>query len=133
LEDQYAQFYALTATDNMGIHQGRAEGLEIAITRVRALQGIADPGELQEKLQALAAELTAEASQLEAPLRKLSNTGLETLLNPAPNMEDMLKQLGPMMEGARTGGKVQGLHTGANMIRWYLEQWSLWRFPPSSS
>jgi hypothetical protein len=120
MEEKLSVARTLAANDDMGLHQGSIEGIEIAISRVRDLQGVTDPGDLREKLRALAAVLMAEATSMEAPLKKLSENSMDILMKPIPDFAAMISQLGPMMKGIREGGKAQGLRTGAEVILWYL-------------
>ncbi|MEJ2555184.1 MAG: SMI1/KNR4 family protein [Anaerolineae bacterium] len=123
LEEKLALVHSMSDTDGIGYQQGVGEGLEIALGRVRdGTQGIADHELLRTRLRSLAAELVAEASRLEAPLQKLTNASLATLLNPTPSLADMLSQMGPMLEGVRAGAKAQGLRQAAMVIRWYLNE-----------
>jgi hypothetical protein len=123
LEEKLAQARSLSANDQVGYQLGVAEGLESTLERVReGTQGVSDPNELHARLQALTAELEAEAMSLEAPLKKLSSTGLATLLKPVPDIGEMLSQMGAMMEGVRSGAKAQGLRQGAGIIRWFLNE-----------
>ncbi|MBN1310237.1 MAG: SMI1/KNR4 family protein [Anaerolineae bacterium] len=120
LEEKLATARSLAAKNDMGIEKGTVDGLEVAITRVRKLQGITDPSRLRKNLEALAANLTAEAAQMEAPLKNLVGESIDLLLKPVPNLFAMLSRLGPMMKGLRTAGKAMGLRSGADVIRWYL-------------
>ena len=121
LEEKWTQANSLAAGDELGIQQGTVDGLEIAIAHVRELQDIADPVKLREKLETLAADLTAEAAQMEEPLKKLGDESIDRLSKPIPNLFAMLSQLGPVMKGIRAGGRAMGLRSGADVIRWYLD------------
>jgi len=120
LEEKQTTARSLAAKDTMGLEKGTLDGLKIAIARVRKLQGITDPDQLHKKLETLAADLTAEAAQLEAPPEKLISDSVDEILKPNPNLITMLLNLGPMLKALRTAGRAMGLRSGADVIRWYL-------------
>jgi len=121
LEEKLAEIASRSSPDDIGYHQGTADGIQAALTRIKeTTANITDPGDLRARLRQLAADLNAEAEQVEGSLKGLANTGLATLLK--GNLGDMLGHMNQMIEGVQHGAHAQGLRVAAQTIRWYLDE-----------
>lgn len=103
---------------DMGYHAGTYDGLAEVIARVRAIPPDSEPDALRDQLRALADALVGEAATLEAEMRAQHDP--TKLLGALGNLGQMLANLGSMQEGIKLGGRVQGLRSGAGVIRWFL-------------